>query len=308
MFALLLIIAPLDLPADGWIAFEAPAVAGTTRMGCRDDENTMSLDERDDHWNIGHDEDNSGTFERFTVYIEMTNGEPDEVRAVTPDCTVTNAGRAMRMEIDAAAAVDLFAKFLGESRTQRVESQLIGALAHVAHESADRVLTDLAEDVIDEERSDDAIFWLAQRRGDYGREVVSAHLDSRWPLDHREHAVMSLALSEHPEAFVIVRNVAREAEPADLRAQAVIALGITDAPGALADLHSIFLVDESREVRENAIFAMSQLDNPAVAQTLADIIREPRNGELRRSALFWLAQLAGKNSDEVVDDLMRDVL
>lgn len=308
MFALLLMLAPLDLPADGWIAFEAPAVAGTTRMGCADDQITMSLDERDEHWNIGHDEDNSGTFERFTVYIEMTNGEPDEVRTVTPDCTVTNAGRAMRMEIDALAVVGLFERFLEESRTQRVESQLIGALAHVAHESADRVLTGLAEDVFDKERSDDAIFWLAQRRGDYGREVVSAHLDARWPLDHREHAVMSLALSEHSEAFAVVRNVAREAEPADLRAQAVIALGITDAPGALADLHSIFLVDENREVRENAIFAMSQLDNPAVAQTFADIIREPRNGELRRTALFWLAQMHDESSQTVIDALMSEVL
>lgn len=305
MLALLaLTLAPLELPADGWISFEQPAVAGTTRMGCGGG-NGISLGDRDEHWNVV---DGDGkTFERFTVYIEMANGEPRDVHAVTPDCKVANAGRAMRVETDAAAAVDLFAGFLEESRAQRIESRSIAALAHIAHDSAGHVLSALAEDVAHEDRSHAAVFWLAQRRGDYGRAVVKAHLDERWPLDHREHAVMALALSEDPEAFAIVRNVAREAEPADLRAQAVIGLGITDAPGALADLHSIFLADESREVRENTIFAMSQLDNPAVAQTLADIIREPRNGEFRRTALFWLTQMPRESNGEVIDALMHDV-
>lgn len=305
MFALLaLTLAPIDLPADGWIGFEQAAVDGTTTLGCDGSRRTSIAD--DDHaWNI-HNESGE-TFERITVYIEFRDGEATMVNAFTPDCVVTDPERARRMQLDEQAAVTLLASLLDESGTRRFTTETVATLAHIANEDAGTTLARLAADDDDEDLARDALFWLAARRGDYGRDVVAAHLEARWPLEHREHAVMSLALSEHPDALDIVRKVAREASPADLRAQAVVGLGIVDAPGALADLHSILLVETSEKVREQAIFALSQLDKPGAAQILADIVRDPRNGELRRTALFWLTQMDGEESQQVIDALMEEV-
>lgn len=305
MIALLaLAMAPVDLPAAGWVAFDAPAVAGTRRIGC-DADGRVSLADDDIDWNTG-DDGEGGPHSQFTVYIEMRAGEPRQLRAYTPDCNVADAKRARQIELGSGKAVGLLSGWLEVSRSREFEAVLIGALAHIDDAAASAALAEIAADVRDEDRSQDALFWLALRRGVQGRNIVIEHTGARWPLPHREQAVMALALSGNPDALAVVRGIARAAEPAPLRAQAVMALGITDAPGALADLHSIFLVDEDRGVRENAIFAMSQLDNPEAARILEDIIRQPRYGELRRAALFWLVQM--DSGEAAVDDLMREIL
>lgn len=305
MLALLaLTLAPIELPADGWIVFDAPAVEGTRRIGC-DSDRRASLADDDVDWNTGDDGEGSG-YAKFAVYVEMQSGEPRQMRAFTPDCTVADAAQATRVEIDADDAVNMLSRWLDVSRSRELEVVLVGTLAHIASPAAGEVLAEIAANVRDEDRSQDALFWLALRRGTFGRDTVIAHTAPRWPLVHREQAVMALALSEDADALVVVRDIAREGEPARLRAQAVITLGITNAPGALAELHSIFLVESDPDVRRNALFAMSQLDNPEAARILEDIIRQPRNGELRREALFWLAQM--DNGEASIDAIMHDIL
>lgn len=306
MLALLaLALAPQELPVDGWVAFEQPAVDGTTRMGC-DDNGRATLNDDDHNWHMG-DAGSSRTFEHLVVYIEMRDGVLQRLRAFTPDCIVSNADHVRRAALDAPRAVRLLSERLEASAARNLESRIIATLAHIDHADAGEALARIAADEMDEDRAQDAMFWLAARRGEYGRSVVTAHLDARWPLDHREHAVMALALSEHPEALAVVRDVARTAEVAELRAQAVVGLGITGAPGALAELHSIFLVDEDAGVREQAVFAIAQIENAEAARILADIVREPRNGELRRTALFWLAQMQGEDSQAVIDSLVGEI-
>jgi len=302
-----LVTAPQPLPGDGWVRFEVPAVAETQSMGCNRSERA-SLKSRNDHWSInnGHGEGvfPDARFDRIHVYVEMQGGEIEDVRSFTPNCDVEGSDKAVIVQMDPETAVRRLGKLSGDDEMQ---SRVVATVAHIDHPDAFDALVTWAEDAGNEGRGEDALFWLAQRRGDAGRAIVQAHAGEGWPMDHREHAVMSLALTERPAAVEFVREVARESSSSTLRARAAMALGITHAPGALADLHSIFLQDTDPEVREQAIFGMSQLDNPAVAQTLADIVREPRFGEHRRQALFWLTNVEGEESEAVMDALVDDI-
>lgn len=309
MLALLaLSVAPVQLPADGWISFDQPAVAGTTRMGCYASGKSSLHHELGDWLPVLDDETApQTTHDSVRIFVEYAEGIARQVRMFTPDCAISDADIARRVTLDAPAAVKLLVRAFHADDERGIQSHAVTALAHIDHVDADVALESIASDSARREDTHDALFWLAMRRGERGRAFVIASLEPGWPLQHRERAVMALALSEHPEAQDAVRDVARHAEPAELRAQAVMALGITDAPNALADVHSIFLVDESPEVREQAIFALSQLETEEAARILADIIRQPRFGEHRRTALFWLANMPADSSEREIDALVSEL-
>lgn len=307
MFALLaLTLAPVALPDAGWVAFDQPAVAGTQRIGC-DSDGHASLASSDNHWNIHDDAEGARTHSRFTVYLEFEQGRIVTARSYTPDCVVAGRDSARLVELDAAAGAKLLRGLLDTAHGDALEGNLLAALAHIDHVDAMHALADIAKDPGDDDRGQEALFWLALRRGEPGRQIVTAHVDEPWPLEHRSQAVMALALSENPQAQETVRGVARGAQPAELRAQAVMALGITQAPGALADLHSIFLVDDDPQVREQAVFALAQLDSNEAARVLVDIIRTPRFGEHRRTALFWLTNMSTESSQQEIDALVAEL-
>lgn len=315
MLALIaLSLSPISLPDNGWIRFEKPAVAGTHRLGCMRDGEAALQDERNRWMSFSPNRrerdrvELEREFDQFDVFVEFDDGVVQQVRAFTPDCRVSGADDAQLVKLDSAAGVDLLNNVVDHDPERDVVSQVIATLAHIDDAAVDDVLEITANTIQHEDASNQALFWLAQRRGERGREIVAEHVDARWPLGHREHAAMSLALSEHPDAVEIVRDVARTAKEAELRAHAVTALGITNAPGAVADLHSIFLADTDREVRTQAIFGLAQQETPQAAETLVAIIRDPRHHEHRRDALFWLANMDGSAAQEAMDELMAEVL
>ena len=315
MLALIaLSLSPISLPDNGWIRFEQPAVAGTHRLGCMRD-GTASLQDERNRWVSfspnRRERDRvelEREFDQFDVFVEFDDGVVQQVRAFTPDCRVSGADDAQLVNLDSAAGVDLLNDVVEHDPERDVVSQAIATLAHIADAAADDVLERTANTIQHEDASNQALFWLAQRRGEHGRKIVAAHTDAHWPMGHREHAVMSLALSEKDDALEVVRNIARTADESDLRAHAVTALGITNAPGAVADLHSIFLADSDSEVRTQAIFGLAQQETAQAAETLVAIIRDPRHEQHRRDALFWLANMDGSAAQEAIDELMAEVL
>lgn len=307
MLALLaLSAAPLSLPADGWVTFEQPLVEGVGSMACGRD-NSVSLDSPENGWSVNTG-DGDLHFETMRVFLEFENGELEEARSFTPDCKVRDAGKAKRIEMVPKNAVALLRKFLVHAEERHVVTRLLAIVAQIDHFDANAVLEDAANEIDDRDRSQNALFWLAQRRGELGRKVVIDHVNGDGPIEHREHAVLALALSKHPEALDVVRVIAREHGNAELRAHAVTSLGIVKAPGALADLHSIFLVDTDANVRRQAIFGIAQLDAEGAAETLATIARNPQHDAYRRDALFWLASMRGQESEAAMDELMSEVL
>lgn len=307
MLALIALAAtPLSLPADGWVAFEQPAVSGTATLGCIGDRE-VSLGRRDNGWNM-HDDEQGARFDRFTVYLAFERGELSQVRGYTPDCRVRDEHLATRHELSAEEGVALLARHLDDATGREHQSRLLGAIAHIDTADADTVLERIASDIDRADRGHDALFWLAMRRGEHGRSVVREHLDAAWPMDHRKQALMALALSGKEDALETVRHVAREDANAGMRAHAVTALGIVDAPGAFADVHSIFISDDGDEVRRQVIFALAQLDNEQAARALADIVRDARFAAHRRDALFWLSNMEGEASETVRDELFDEIL
>lgn len=302
-----LTLAPIALPDTGWIAFEQTAIA-TARMGCAPG-GKVSLDGNDQGWSI-HTEHNpeQAMHTRFTVFIELDDRQPRRVKAFSPDCDVMDADRAERMTFKPAEVVAIFEPWLTEPLPQRLSSRMIAVLAHIDSPQADTALESAARNLDSKQVANDALFWLAQLRGDRGRRVVEKHLGEEWPLEHRQQAVVSLGLSKHPEALQTVREVARFADEQELRAGAVTALGIAKAPGVLADLHTLLMTDESDAVREQAIFWLSQMKESDAAGILADVARDPRYGKHRKTALFWLTQMRTRESDAFFDDLFENDL
>lgn len=300
--AIALALAPAAIPDNGWVTFEQPLIAPAVSLGCHAGD-VFDLDDRDEAWIVNRK--TGQVYETFTFYVKMEEGVPVRSRAVTPDCVVADAGEVTQLDAAPADVIEMVGEWLQrDAFKDDLESQLLAGVAQIDHEDATALLEREAGDVSRNGRGDDALFWLANRRGEAGREIVIEHLDERWPLDHRKQAVMSLALSKHANAWDKVRDVARNAREAELRAHAVTALAITDAPNALADLHSIFMADAAEEVRRQAIFGLAQVDTEEAAETLIAIARDPRHGNLRRDALFWLANMDSKSAEQMLDELV----
>ncbi|MBW3568466.1 MAG: HEAT repeat domain-containing protein [Proteobacteria bacterium] len=307
MLALLaLVAAPISLSADGWVTFEQPLVKGVGSMACGRD-NRVSLDSPANGWSV-NDNDGDPDFETMRVFLQFENGELEEARSFTPDCEVRDTAKAKRIEMAPDEAVELLGGYLVDADERRLVTRLLAIVAQIDHVDANVVLEQAANEIDGRDRSRNALFWLAQRRGEHGRKVVIEHVNGDGPIEHREHAVLALALSKHSEALDVVRAIAREHGDGQLRAHAVTSLGIVKAPGALADLHSIFLVDTDVNVRRQAIFGIAQLDAEGAAETLAAIVRNPQHDAHRRDALFWLANMRGRESEAVMDELMSEVL
>jgi hypothetical protein len=302
MLNTILALTSADLPADGWIAFDQPVAGSAVSMACGRN-GTASLESPNTSW-FARNRDADEGHDTFTVFVALSAGTPERIRAFTPGCKVIDADRAVKVSLTSDAAAGLLIGWLEQPLSRLLSQEATAVLAHLDSDRVNDALEQLAETHSHREASQNALIWLAMRRGEAGRDIVINHLKPEWPLQHRKHAVTALGLSNHPEALATVRNLARDDDSAELRASAVTALGIAKAPGALADLHAILISDEADAVREQAIFWLSQLKNPQAAEILADVVRDPRYGKHRKTALFWLSNMSRKDSEVVLDELI----
>ncbi len=298
------------LPAGDWLEYHVPLQPGQRAPCCFEwkDEHVgkrgCRLQEKPGGY--GTSDDESAAPEGSSLRVLLKRGEQGIARvlAVGEYCPVDAGSAQLRDigEIHAAASVELLAKRIdGDGRRDRSES--LHALALHAGTEADEALERMASSGSRHGR-DDAIFWLAQARGERGFKEVRRLLDSA-TQGSAGRLVFALSVSPVPAATPTLRAIATDHPRANTRSEALFWLAQKADPQAESILQKAMRNDPDQDVRRKAVFAISQLPAERAVPILRGLVEEKSESrELRKEALFWLAQIDDEAVIPVFDDLL----
>ncbi len=163
-------------------------------------------------------------------------------------------------------------KILGDNQPERINEQVVRALALHDDPSIGGLLKGIVETAKNNKLRKSALTWL----GDF--EVESAFL------------------------LQIART---EAEPLEIRKQAVFALGRSKDNGSLGLLQNLYATDISRELKRQILFAVTlKQQQEAAIDFLIKQAESESDRELKKQALFWLGQKAGARSLRALTDVV----
>ena len=182
----------------------------------------------------------------------------------------------------------------------RITSQVLAAIAvHAGDEAIDSLLGIAAHDKDDEKR-EDAIFWLGQVRGAEAEAGITTLMFEDDDPEFREHAAFSLSQSDAPGRVAALVKLGREDAHTEVRSQAWFWLAQTGAPQAESEIKRALRSERDLDVREDIVFALSQLPEENAAAALVEVIEDKElHHEIRKTALFWLAQVESDNAPDL---------
>lgn len=298
------------LPDNGWVSWKVQAVADAPRMCCRhrygDIETTCELDaERGlEVWSVDR-----GGVEEVRVYVNMREGRPEAIRALAASCPVSADSEIRDLgEVSASVSVDWLQQQLeiaGTVANNAAVSPTIAALAIHAGDSARRALIDVAEHGLDEDRRNDAVFWMGQLRAHDSAKDLERLMFGHDDPELRKHAAFSLSQSVIADRHASLKRLATTDAAGDVRARAWFWLAQTDAPD-IEDAMLAHLAEEpDRHVREQMVFALSQLPDERGLSALGRLIEDPaQDRSIRQKAIFWLAQSESTEAFERLEALL----
>jgi len=238
------------------------------------------------------------------VLLQRGEQGSGRVLAVGEQCPVDAGTAKVRDigEIDAGTSVAWLAQRV-EGADRRHRSEALHALALHAGTAADVALERMASNGRGQVR-DDAVFWLAQARGERGFREVRRLLDSA-SGDSAGHLVFALSVSPVEAAPATLRTLATDHPRARIRSEALFWLAQKPDPQAEAILDQAMRNDPDEDVRRKAVFATSQLPAERAVPILRALVEaQSESRELRKEALFWLAQIDDEAVIPVFDDLL----
>ncbi|MGD8690497.1 MAG: HEAT repeat domain-containing protein [Gammaproteobacteria bacterium] len=302
-----LAVSALHLPADGWIHWSEPAVAGTPTLCCGTG-GTCRLEDADS--NAFNAADHTGkNATRIDLYLHRRAGTDAALVLATPDCAI-DSGNAEVVDLDpvpAARSLAWLREIVDHAASGHVRGRAIQAIAHHALDKATPMLAALASDEkLGRDTREQAAFWLGARRGDPGIDALAPLVADGQPRWLRSSAVFAATLSKRPHGIALAKRVAVQADDAHIRAHALSSLAINQVPDIAAFLAARLRADGAHEVREQAMFGLSQLRNErhAAITALEAVVHDPAFGELRRQALFWLARMADPEANAAVEKVV----
>jgi hypothetical protein len=229
----------------------------------------------------------------------------DRVWAIDMECGI-DAGAARVVEAGAAAADDSVAllqqALAGTERKQT--SQAVAAIALHAGALADRTLLDASRTGQPRAVRREAIFWLAQARGEPGFRAVRELIEREPEGELRRHAVFALSISEVDDAAPELRRLATTHAEAEVRGEALFWLAQNRDPQVETIALAALRDDPPRRMVEKAVFALSQLPAARAIPALRGLVESGQPREVRKQALFWLAQVDDEAVLPVFDELL----
>jgi hypothetical protein len=289
----------LTLPADGWASWEVPAVDEAPAWCCLSWDNrsnevspmTCRLDRKSGE-NAGYGTHNDATTDTVRVYARMARGKVERLHAFAAACPVQAATpiRAIDNVAPDDSAEWLIDLLGGKISDDDTTEHALGALAMHRGNLASAALAAFARDPREELRKE-AIFWVAQLRGEEGAEIASKAMFSDEDPDVREHAAFSLSQTKSQRAAADLIRLGNTDPDGDVRAQAWFWLAQTGAAEAEDAIRAAIRKDPDPDVREEAIFALSQLpDERAPRALIAAAEDRSLSRDERKRAVFWLAE------------------
>jgi HEAT repeat protein len=288
----------LTLPRDGWASWEVPAVDKAPAWCClswdshgdRTSPMPCRLD-RKNGGNVGYGSQNGETTDTVRVYVRMAAGKVDRLHAFAAACPVEaakpiHAIASVTPDESAEWLIDLVGGTAGEDTME----DALAALAIHRGKLASAAMSAFARDPRRETRKE-AIFWLAQLRGEEGADIASTAMFSDKDPDVREHAAFALSQTESPRAAADLIRLGNTDRNDHVRAQAWFWLAQTGASEAESAIGAALRSDADPDVREEAIFALSQLpDERATRALIAAAEDRSLTREQRKQAVFWLGE------------------
>ena len=300
-----------SLAPGQWLSYEVPLQPGLRAPCCfgwkRDEPHDASCRLEQDNWTFGHRDSDPSAPSGSALRVLLRRGADgfDRVRAVGTQCSV-DAGTATVLEagtVDADASVALLSPALSE-RSARDRHHLLAAIAYHASTQADNVLQQASAIGREDDLRRDAVFWLAEARGESGYRHVRALLERETDDDLRRHEVFALSISKAPGAAPELRALATRHAVDEVRAEAIFWLAQAGDPQTEVIAAEMLAREGSREVREKAVFALSQLPSVRAIPALRALVERGGPREVRKQAIFWLAQIDDEAVLPVFDQLL----
>jgi hypothetical protein len=303
--------AQLDaLPVGDWLEYRVPLQPGQSAPCCFEWQGEQMgrrgchLQKRPGSYGTSDNEPAGAPDATLRVLLQRGEQGVGRVLAVGEQCPVDAGSAQLRSiaAVDVQASVALLAHGIdGDGRRQRGEA--LHALALHAGTPADLALEQMAGSKRKDLRQD-AIFWLAQARGERGFRVVRDLLDGA-DAASAGHLVFALSVSPVPAARPVLRELASGHAQPGIRGEALFWLAQKGDPQVEVILQQAMRNDPDQDVRRKAVFAISQLPGDRAVPILRKVVETPgESRELRKEALFWLAQIDDDAVIPVFDDLL----
>jgi hypothetical protein len=298
------------LAAGSWLSYEVPLQVGLRAPCCfswndrKASDAACRLDQ--DDWNFGHRSDRSTAPADGVLRILMRRGgaDFDRVHAIGSQCPM-DAGSAIVIDagaLPADASVALLERAL-HGRKERERQQALPAIAYHATSAADAALEHASDVGNDDDLRRDAVFWLAEARGDRGWRHVRALLDRERDDDLQQHMVFAISVSDAAAARNELRALVGDPR-SEIAGQAMFWLAQEEDPRTEELARSILARNASDDLHEKTVFALSQLPTARAIPALRSLIEGGGPQAVRKQALFWLAQVDDDAVLPVFDELL----
>jgi HEAT repeat protein len=307
--------AELDLPRDGWVSWQVPAVENTRAWCCFSGwvngvqkPAACKLDERSDGYNS---RDDDATVDSIVVYARLNAGKLERLQALSPSCPVETKTPIRPLQDigadDSARWLIDLAKVGGRDvppHRDLGESALAALAAHRTELAGDALARFARTDARDEMRKR-AVFWLALMRGERGAEITSSVMFDDAEPEVRKHAAFAMTLTKLPRMARDLMRQGNNDRDGDVRAQAWFWLAQTGVPEAEKAINAAMRQDASEHVREHAVFALSQLPEARATRALIAVAEDQSlSREQRRRAVFWLSQAESDSAQAYLEKVL----
>lgn len=295
---------------DGWVAYQVQMTADAGTPCCYEWHHGKSINSGCDldarSWNLGTNDDDPRPLasDRLDMYLHVSNGRIDKLRAYGASCAIRNADKVRRLDTVAGAdSVALLATTAAESTLDLADTSL-ASLAFHADAAATRALEQLIEPPHPRKLREQALFWLGQARGADGAKIVERVATSNSDDELREQAIFALSQSHAGDPYASILRIARRDRSERVREQALFWMAQTGDKRAKDDIVAAIGSDASEKVREQGVFALSQLKDDQADAALIALVRGNYPRKVKEQALFWLGQSGSTRALDFLDEVL----
>jgi hypothetical protein len=155
------------------------------------------------------------TSEALNVYLRVSHGKVDKVRAFSASCPVRDADKVRWLDnVAPQASVAYLAASTAATPSEDIFDAELAALAMHADPAATPALRDLSGQSHPRKVREQSLFWLGQMRGAEGAQVVEHAATTDADPELRAHAVFVLSEAHGVDGYAAIHRIAQSDRPA----------------------------------------------------------------------------------------------
>lgn len=282
---------------DGWAQWQTERATNAPSYCCIDWQdrqnghtNQTFCDLNRKQQSISHMPDTGS--QAMQMFAKFTAGKLVEVRSLGMSCEVRHREQARDLGIldtDRSLAILTKTPLADTDDRHDASMQLMSVALHPGANA--QTWLDQQVQSHDQERRQDALFWLGQVRAQESRQTLQRALRKDSDEAMRRHACFVVAESGLPERFAWLTEAAKADPARTVRHEAWFWFGQSQPKNAEQVLRAALLESKDSGTSDHLVFVLSQLPAPRGTDALIDLLGDQAVGtETRKRALFWLGQ------------------